>query len=390
MIDTIARQQTLPGPRAALRPLRIGIDAHGVGGHSLGFGNETYFKNLIASLLAIDEVNEYHIFTNHPEAMDQPLAGRRNAKPVSLFPHTQWVQRPVSIPLYANNAGLDIVHFPFIRPPFVRARCVVTVHDIFYELYPDYFRTIDRWRMQWLVPRNCAKADLVFTVSEHAKMQIHEIYGTPLDKIVVTYNAADQFKNGVPAAVASHHFDLPEKFILYIGLIQPKKNLARLVQAFDRVKSRLDIPHHLVLAGGWGWGNDELLRVLEKLQHRDQIHFIGYLNEHQIRAVLPRAEMFVFPSVFESFGIPPLEAQQFRVPVLISNSTCFPEVFGDSALFCDPLDVESIARGMERIAMERNLRDDLIRRGADWSKRYTWEKSARIALAAYQHLGGRT
>lgn len=382
--------QILPGPRAvARRALKIGIDAHGVGGHSQGLGNETYFKNLICGLLSIDPINEYHLFVNHPDALRPLVEQYPNAKLVSLFPHTQWIQRPVSVPWYANRAGLDVVHFPFICPPFLGARSIVTVHDIFYEVYPQYFRTVDRLRMQRLVPRNCARADLVFTVSEYARQQIHEIYKTPLDKIVVTYNASDQFGKsnlmGVPRAL-----DLPEKFILYLGLIQPKKNLVRLVEAFDRAKSHSEFPHHLVLAGTWGWGNDELARVLAKLRHRDQIHFIGYLSERDIQAVLGKADGFVFPSIYESFGIPPLEAQQLRVPVMVSNSTCFPEVFGDSALACDPWDVDSIASGISRLVLDSKLRAELIVRGMERAKRYSWAKTARVALSAYERVCGQS
>ena len=383
---TISSNEVLPGPRKSVRPLRIGIDAHGVGGHSKGHGNETYFKNLIVNLLAIDDHNEYHIFVNHPESLEGPLAGRMNAKRVALFPHNQWIQRPVSIPLYVRKHNLDLVHFPFIRPPFVKAKTVVTVHDIFYEVYPEYFRAIDRWRMKWLVPRSCVKADCVFTVSEHARKQIHEMYGTPLEKIVVTYNAADQFQRRATSPPPSRKLDLPQHFLLYIGQIQPKKNLVRLVQAFDRVKSRLDIPHHLVLGGAMGWKNQELMKVMKHLPNRDKIHFTGYVSEADVKAILPRAELFVFPSVFESFGIPPLEAQQFRIPALVSNSTCFPEIFGDSVHYCDPLDVESIARGMEQLLLDKNLRESMVRRGSEWAKRYTWQNSARIALDAYRNV----
>ena len=370
----------------ATRPLKIGIDAHGVGGHSLGLGNETYFKNLISALLAIDPANEYHIFANHPQAIVDVTRDRPNARVVSLVPHSQWIQRPVSVPLYVHRAKLDIVHFPFIRPLFTRAKCVVTVHDINYEPFPEFFPAIERWRMKWLVRRSCAAADLVFTVSEHARQQIHQIYGTPLDKIVVTYNAADHFGDHAEEGRPFTRVPLPNKFFFFAGLIQPKKNLVRLVKAFDLVKSRTDIPHHLVLGGKWGWGNDELTAVLKTLRHRDSIHFVGYLSSREVRSVMLKADAFVFPSVFESFGIPPLEAQQLLVPSLVSNSTCFPEVFGDSALMCDPLNVESIASGMERLVLDQKLRSDLIARGITCTRKFSWESSARVALGAYRRL----
>ncbi len=364
--------------------MKIGIDAHGVGGHSLGLGNETYSRNLIVSLLAIDHKNEYHIFINHPEAMEEVVRDHPNAKLVSLFPRSQWVQRPLSIPLYASLHKLDIVHVPFIRPPFTRTKTVITVHDASYELRPEDYRWLDRWRMKLLVPRSCRRADLIFTVSEHARREINEWYDIPLEKIIVTHNAADhikQPKNGVERNPRMD--DLPTPYILFVGLIQPRKNLVRLVEAFDRFKNRLDLPHHLVIAGKWGWGNGELKRTLEGLKHKDQIHFPGYLPPTEI---MRGADLFVFPSLYESFAIPPMEAQQLAVPALVANNSCFPEIYGDSVMYCDPLSVDSIADGIVRGVQDLALRAELVKRGLARARQFSWKRSAQIALDAYESL----
>jgi glycosyltransferase involved in cell wall biosynthesis len=368
--------------------VKIGIDAHGVGGHSLGLGNETYFRNLIAGLLEIDNRNEYYIFIDHPNAMQKVVRDHCNAKLVSLFPHSQWVQRPFSIPIYAHRHGLDLLHVPFIRPPFTRVKTVVTVHDANYEFYPKDFKWVDRWRMKLLVPVSCRKADLIFTVSEFTRQELHELYHIPLEKIVVTYNAADHINQ--PSAVADNslarNMNLPPHYILFVGLIQPKKNLARLVRAFDQVKSRGNYPHLLLLGGTWGWGNKELEETLALAKHRDQIRFLGYLSREKIEAVLPTADLFVFPSVYESFAIPPMEAQRLGVPALVSNSTCFPEIYGDSVMYCDPLSVDSITNGIERLLSDAPLRAELVKRGFARSRRFSWAKSAEIALEAYEKV----
>jgi glycosyltransferase involved in cell wall biosynthesis len=368
--------------------MRIGIDAHGVGGHSLGLGNETYFRNLIASLLAIDNRNEYHIFIDHPEAMIDIVREHPNAKLISLFPRSQWVQRPLSIPLYASRHKLDLFHAAFIRPPFIRTKTVITVHDASFELRPKDYRWIDRWRMKMLVPDSCRRASLIFTVSEHARREINQVYGIPLEKIVVTPNAADHVKgppktkSEIPANLRS----LPSPYIVYLGLIQPRKNLVRLVQAFDRIKSRLNLPHHLVVAGKWGWGNDELKRTMEKLPNRSAIHFVGYIPLAHIDEILRNAQLFVFPSVYESFAIPPMEAQRLGVPALVADGTCFPEIYGDSTLYCDPFDVDSIADSIARGLQDTALRAQLIERGLKRMGQYSWMKSAQIALRAYEGL----
>jgi glycosyltransferase involved in cell wall biosynthesis len=368
--------------------MRIGIDAHGVGGHSLGLGNETYFRNLIASLLAIDHRNEYHIFINHPEAMGEIVREHANARLVSLFPRSQWVQRPLSIPIYASQHKLDIVHVAFIRPPFTRTKTVITVHDASYELRPKDYRWLDRWRMKLLVPGSCRRADLIFTVSEHARREINEWYGIPLEKIVVTPNAADHVKqraNGVEENPPQRE-DLPTPYILFLGLIQPRKNLVRLVEAFDRFKSRLTLPHHLVIAGKRGWGNGELKRTLDRLKHRDHIHFAGYVPLTKIDKVMRDADLFVFPSLYESFAIPPMEAQRQAVPALVANNTCFPEIYGDSVIYCDPFSVDSIADGIARGLQDSALRAELVERGFAKVREFSWMKSAQIALDAYESL----
>jgi glycosyltransferase involved in cell wall biosynthesis len=367
--------------------MKIGIDAHGVGGHSLGAGNETYFKNLIKGLLEIDSRNEYHIFVNHPEAMSDVVRNRRNAKLISLRPHSQWLQRPFSAPLYAKRHGLEILHFPFVRPPFTGAKTIVTVHDANYEVYPRDFTTIERWRMKLLVPVSCRKADLVFTVSEHARQQIHKFYRVPLNKIVITYNAADHLVRQVQdRSMTVRNFDLPPKYIFFVGTIQPKKNLARLVRAFDQFKSRTGLPHHLVLAGPWGWRNDELNKTIASLAHRDQILFLGWVNAAEVESLMSKADIFTFPSLYESFGIPPMEAQRLGVPALVADNTCFPEIYGDSVMYCNAEDVDSIAGAIERMVCDADLRADLVRRGTNRVGRYRWRKSAEVALAAYESI----
>jgi glycosyltransferase involved in cell wall biosynthesis len=176
--------------------------------------------------------------------------------------------------------------------------------------------------------------------------------------------------------------------VLFVGTIQPKKNLARLVAAFDRVKSRTSVPHHLVLAGPWGWHNAELSETVEKLRHRDHIHFTGYVNPPEVRALMQDAELFVFPSLYESFGIPPLEAQALGTPVLVSNTTCFPEIYADSAAYCDPYNVDGMADQIQSLLCDPALRAGLARQGRAHSRRYSWRKTAEIVLAAYNNLLG--
>jgi glycosyltransferase involved in cell wall biosynthesis len=370
--------------------MKIGIDAHGVGGHSLGAGNETYFGNLVAALLQIDRDHEYHIFVNNPSCLVKAVENYPNARLVSLKPHTQWIQRPISLPLYARRHNLDLIHVPFIRPPFIASKTVLTVHDANYEFYPQDFTTVERLRMKLLIPSSCRRADMIFTVSEFTKRELIQLYGIRPERIVVTYNAADHF--GGTARLLGQSLvrmvELPKPFVLFVGTIQPKKNIARLVEAFDRVKARTNLPHHLVIGGPWGWRNAELNQTLKTLAYRDYIHFPGYLGAAEVRAVMSQADLFVFPSLYESFGIPPLEAQRLRIPVLVSNTTCFPEIYGDSAAYCDPYSVADIADGIQAMLSDAELRAEYTSRGASRCQRYSWRKTAEVVLATYNRVLG--
>ena len=215
---------------------------------------------------------------------------------------------------------------------------------------PEAYRRSETLRMKLLVPWSCRRADLIFTVSEYARQQIRECYGVPSEKIVVTYNAADHMAAARESMPRDSGFELAKPYLLYCGLIQPRKNVVRLVEAFDLFKWRTGLPHELVLAGKMGWRSGELHRTLATLRHRDSIRLIGYVgNPLPLAPLMAGAELFVFPSLFESFAIPVLEAQIMGVPALVADGTCFPEVFGDSVHYCDPLSVDSIAASLETL-----------------------------------------
>lgn len=368
--------------------MKIGIDAHGLGGRSLGAGNEQYSRQLILNLLEIDGENEYHLFVNEPEELRGLAERHRNVRLVRLRPASQWVQRPFSAPLYAWRAGLDVLHFPFIRPPVASARTVVTVHDTLYETVPQFYTSVERARMKMLVPGSCRRADLIFTVSEFSRQQIQSHYGIPAERIVVTPNAADHVDEG-PALEESDFEGLPEQFICFIGTLQPRKNLARLVRAFDDLLARRELPHHLLLVGRPGWDQAELRGALESARRRDRIHMTGFTTGRRMKAILQRSKLLVCPSLAEGFSVPPLEAQRAGIPVVVSNTTCFPEIYRDSAEACDPLSVASIANAMERALCNDGVRERLVEEGRRNALRFSWRRTAEIALDAYRTLARR-
>jgi glycosyltransferase involved in cell wall biosynthesis len=366
--------------------MKIGIDAHGLGGQSLGAGNEQYSRQLILNLLAIDSTNEYHIFVDEPEELRELADNHPNVRLVGLRPRSQWVQRPLSAPWYAWRNGLDVLHFPFIRPPITHTRTIVTVHDILYESLPHLYTRIERMRMSTLIPWSCRNADLIFTVSEFSRSQIHKHYGIAQERIVVTPNSADHIHTDDQFPMPLDLDGLPEQYVCSIGTLQPRKNLARLVRAFDDLVERLGLPHHLLLVGRQGWQNGELSSALRQLRNPGRIRFTGYASESGMRAILRRAELLVCPSLAEGFAVPPLEAQRLGIPVVVSDTTCFPEVYGSSAQFCNPLNESSISDAIAAVLCDGRRREALIAAGRRNAERYSWRRTAHIALRAYQTL----
>jgi glycosyltransferase involved in cell wall biosynthesis len=362
--------------------IRIGIDAHGVGGNSLGCGNETHFAGLIRALLRIDSKNEYHVFVNQLEAFEKLSSRHPNAKVVRLRPRSQWLQRPISLPRYAWKHRLDVIHCPFVPPPFVSAARIITVHDIAFETHPEWYTPVEALRMKLLVRNGCRIADRIFTVSHFAARQLRDTYGVPEEKLVVTYNAVE-----APATSANVQ-PQPEAwgqapFLLYLGVIQPRKNLSRLIEAFECLVERYGLEHHLVIAGKNGWRTEDFDESLRKSPIRHRIHRLGYVPGPVATSLLARASAFVFPSLFEGFGIPVLEAQSAGTPAVVASSSCFPEVFGDSVQYCDPAEPESIARAVREVVCDEQLRARLIARGAERAQLYSWDRTAATVLDSY-------
>ncbi len=362
--------------------IRIGIDAHGVGGNSLGCGNESHFSGLIGALLRRDSKNEYHIFVNHPRALQQLAVHHPNARIVRLKPNSQWIQRPLSLPLYVNRYKIDVVHCPFVPPPFVKAARIITVHDIAFDSHPEWYTPVEATRMKIVVRNGCRIADRIFTVSNFAANQIRDAYKVPNNKLVITYNATDWpdiplTSNTEPEPWGDAHF------IFYLGLVQPRKNLVRLVKAFEDLVQQHDVEHHLVIAGKNGWKTSELDSTIRHSPVRDRIHRVGFIPAERAVRLMARAGVFVFPSLLEGFGIPVLEALHAGTPAVASSGSCFPEVFGDAIQYCDPSNPASIADAIRQVIQDDELRKQLVWKGKEKARAYSWDKTAAVVLDTY-------
>lgn len=274
--------------------------------------------------------------------------------------------------LFPGHADLSIF-FNYIVPPRISGKVMTTVHDLTYLRFPETMDAKNRRRLQNGMERSIGRSDHLITVSEFSKRELMELLGIPADRITVVSNAPSLFGKTVDFEVCAAKFSLRKPYLLYIGTIEPRKNLVRLLKAFAGLKREQNIPHQLVLAGGKGWANEEIYATAASME---DVVFTGYLSEGEKYSLYKNAAAFVFPSLYEGFGIPPLEAMTFGCPVVCTKTSSLPEVVGDAAELVDPLDETSIAQGIWNVLSNPDRAEELRRRGYEQVKKYTWTASA--------------
>ena len=367
--------------------MRIGIDARKL--HDFGIG--TYIRNLLQQLARIDQATEYVLLCGEKdEEVARTLGPNFRAVVESAPPYS--VSEQVLVPIALRRERVDLFHAPhYVLPPLVHCRSVVTVHDCIHLMFPQYLpgrmAYANARATIWTATR---RADRILTVSEASKADILRCFNVPADKIIVIYNAIDPRFLVEPSdgdfARARERYQLANPFVLYVGNIKPHKNLERLIDAFDRVRRKGFDHLRLVIIG------DQISRYqgLRRAVHRHKLHkhvrFLGFVSPETLAVLYRLASVFAFPSLYEGFGLPPLEAMASGTPVLSSNVSSLPEVLGDAALLVDPYSPEAIADGLEQLLSDEALRATLKARGLARAKQYSWEDSVRRVHEIYNEV----
>jgi glycosyltransferase involved in cell wall biosynthesis len=364
------------------RTLRIGIDVHVVGRRVTG--NETYALNLVGALSELP-AHDVEFVYYHTGAADLPAwPGETRV----LRPHLAPVRIPVGFPLALARDGVGVAHFQYVAPPLCPCPTVVTVHDITYEQQPEWFPWVQRQWMKRLIPLSVRRAAHVLTPSEYTKRQIVERYHVAPERISVTPLAVSSWMRppgqGDDPRRELARLGLPEPFILAVGNLNPRKNLERLMRAYASLRQQGSIPHQLVLAGQKAHKGDAILGMAESLGVGPWVSATGYVSREELRSLYGLAEIFVYPSLAEGFGLPILEAMACGTPVVASASTCMPEVAGDAALLVDPLDEGAIAAAIRRLVEDPELRRELRWRGLARASGYAWRTTAERTLEIYR------
>jgi len=288
---------------------------------------------------------------------------------------------------------VDVVHSTNYSAPRFRdryKRLVMTIYDLSFLVYPEFHLPQNVENALRGTKEAIARKDTLITISSHTRQELIERMGVSPDRIIVTQLAPTLEKVSLqdPQHIRQvrERYRLPENFILFVGSLEPRKNIPRLVTAYARLASTLQREFHLVLAGGSGWLNEDIQETIQRLGLSDRVHIIGYVEEKSLPVLYSLATVFVYPSLYEGFGLPVLEAMQCGVPVLTSNVSSLPEVAGDAALLVMPTEIDDIAYGLRQLLENADLRAELRARGYQRAREFSWERCARETLAVYKNV----
>jgi len=365
--------------------MRIAIDAHSIG--SRAGGNETYFRELLRGLVLDQSDNQYIVFQAGAAALTE-VAGDRRFSLVPI-PKNPIVRMGITLPRLLRKLKPDVFHCQYVLPPFTRTKTVVTIHDLAHEHFPEFFPPLQGARMRRQVRSTARRADHITTVSKFSAGDIERTYGVPPEKISIAYQApSERFRPRDKPTCREHlarTYGIDAPFLLYVGRIQQRKNLPRLVEALARLK----LPEmKLVIAGKQDWQAEILFAKVREFGLEASVVFPGYISDDDLPLFYNAAEVFVFPSVFEGFGLPVVESMASGVPTITSHGSSLEEVAGDGALLVDPLDVSSIADAIQQVLGSAELKDQLIKRGLRRSAQLKPENFSLKMLETYRTLAG--
>jgi glycosyltransferase involved in cell wall biosynthesis len=367
--------------------VRIAIDVRKL--HDYGIG--TYVRNLVHGLAQQDGGDTYILLCQRSDMeFVRALGPRFEALRVDAGNYS--MREQVTVPIALGRARVDLFHAPhYVVSPLTRCPFVVTIHDCIHLRFPEYLPNRAAQTYARAMMRSSAhRARRVLTVSNASKQDILHYLHVPAEKVEVIYNALDERLASPPTdeEVTSirERFQLTSPFILYTGNIKPHKNVDRLIEAYSILRRRGQQEAQLLIIGDDISKYPNLRRMVHRFQMHKHVRFLGFVPDVTLAALYRLASVFVFPSLYEGFGLPPLEAMAAGVPVVTSNISSLPEVVGDAAVLVDPMDAGAIADAMARVLTDPALRATLIARGYERVKLFSWERSVRRIHEVYAEL----
>jgi len=374
--------------------MRIAIDATIIRKEITGTG--FYIINLLNGLTKIDNLNKYYIFGDKQCLEEFIKINKKNF----IVVNKRFKNRVIRIlwqyfifPIVLKRKRIDILHSPnYITPLFKFGfKIILTVHDLTFLLFPLKYTITKRLLFGKMLPFFIKMSDKIIAVSENTKKDILKFFNIPEDKIVVTYESyPDYYNDSIDASTAKSvvkKYGIEKNFILYVGMIEPRKNIISLLKAFSKLDNEIDLD--LVIVGKKGWYYEEIERYMENIKFtelKNKIIFTGYVPEEELKYFYKSAFIFVYPTLYEGFGLPPLQAMACGTPVITSNISSLPEVVGDAAIKINPDDLGELKNSIKCLYKNEEKRDKLIKKGLENAKKFSLENAALNVLSLYNSL----
>lgn len=377
--------------------MRIGINGYEAVVPRFGFDKNTGLPNrvgsgefcyqLLSNLPNLDKINEYSIFLPVEPSLDLPKQTEK-WKYVVFHYLKLWTLLGLSGKLLRLNKKLDVFFSPtHYLPAYVPCPSVISILDVSYLHFPKLFNKKDLYQLKLWGKYSIKKASKIITISNSSKNDIIKAYGVEPKKIVVIYPGTKKLpsiNHVLSMQDLKNKFDISKPYILFVGTLQPRKNIVKLVEAFSNLKNK-DL--ELVIVGKKGWQYEEILESPKKYGIEKRVLFLDTVSDEELPSLYKNALCFVLPSLYEGFGLPILEAMQYGCPVITSNVSSLPEAGGDAALYFNPNDSSDIAEKIEKVISDSSLREEMIKKGHEQVKKFSWEKTARETLGVLEGLG---
>jgi len=371
--------------------MRIGIDVTPLPPNPVGAGN--YIIHLLRALASLKSEHEFIIFAQQ---------GGREMIDIPEKPNVNWVILPdkspglrllweqIVLPGLVRNSGIELLHsLHYTRPLFLSCASVVTFHDMTFILFPELHTRAKRIFFPMAMRLSARQADALLSVSESTRRDAMRLLHIPAEKIFTTpLGVNEEFHIISDTAILEacrRRYKLPEEFILFVGLLEPRKNLPLLLKAYAKLLKQMTIPM-LVIVGRPGWGYKDILKQIEALKMKDKVHFTGYVLAQDMPIVYNLAQVFVYPSIYEGFGLPPMEAMACGTPVITTNVSAMRDHVGEAGILIPSQDEESLAQAIKKILNDPDLRKRLSIKGRRQVADFTWKRTAQETMKAYQYV----
>jgi len=366
--------------------MNIGIDVHAA--EADGSGNCTYIRQTLKALLALDPPHDFFLYATD---LAHPFYGEIPRRPNIKLREIRRYQPLVRIPVFLARATfrdkLDVLHVQYIAPPFHRGKLVATIHDLAFLHVPETFSRFFVRRSKVLIRRTAHKAARVITGSRYSYDDIAATYGLDPRKIeIIPYGVSPEFGRGDDGRDKSvlEALGIRPPYVLCVGRLNPRKNLISLARAFERMKAETGLPHQLVIAGKEDFEAAKTLAAIPRV--RGEIILTGYIPDADLPALYRKADIFIYPSLFEGGGLPLLEAMSAGVPAIASHATSLPEIIGDEGILVDPLLEDEIKNALIRMATDVALREECRKKGRSRAAQFSWDAAARKTLRVYEEI----